>query len=88
MTTICVQMKTIIMVSPDRADCIFFFQHGGVQPPRTHTRRARKASWASADNDYIRIIHLALVKFALWLAIERVSSGEPDKTGNQKKGWV
>src|ERR1019366_1478816 len=62
--------------------------HGGVQPPRTHTRRARKACWASADNDYIRIIHLALVKLALWLAIERVSSGEPDKTGIQKKGWV
>jgi hypothetical protein len=28
------------------------------------------------------------VKLALWLAIERVSSGEPDKTGIQKKGWV
>lgn len=80
MTTICVQMKAIAMPSLDRADGIFFFQHGGVQPQRTHTRRARETCWASTENDCIRIIHLALVQLAGWLAIERVSSGEPDKT--------
>jgi hypothetical protein len=47
-------MKAVIMTVPDRTDCIFFFQHGGTQPSRAHTDCARKARWATADNNRVR----------------------------------
>jgi hypothetical protein len=81
MAAIGVQMKTIIMASPDRADRICFFQHRGAKSQCTHARCARQARRAGTDNNCINITHGVLEVRNAFANGENLSGRR--KNGNQ-----
>ncbi len=55
MIAIGVQMESIVMTAPDRADTISLFEHGDGQPCSTHRCPAGKPRRARADDNGVRV---------------------------------